>query len=173
MESDFVTRNHIDSLTNDPGTFELLNKYKFPPQDVPFQLPPQQAPSQNFGDYNNSNQAFFGNIFGQIQGYLQSNKKDNNFDGLQLNINADVLRWLILLIILVVLVWVIWQVQKKRRQNPLKKKLAKIEKQIRKLSMHRNPDIKQLTDSKLESYDELDGLEESEVLDDLDDLIED
>jgi hypothetical protein len=149
MEPDFVTRQHLDSLnlSSDPSTFELLNKYKFPPADPKPQMqglsgfsgpPPQQ--------YNNGNaNLLFGNMLGQIQGVLQqmgnSQKQPSksSFDGLQLSVNSDILRWVVLLVILIVLIWVVLKILDKRRKNPMRKRMKKLEKKLRKLKMYRNP----------------------------------
>jgi hypothetical protein len=154
MEADFTIRNHLDSVpTEDLKTFELLNKYKNPPSDIPLQQP--VAPPSNLGG---SNDVMIGNMLGQIQGYLQNlgnqrMDKNNGFDGFQLNIGADVLRWIILIVILIVLIWVILKVTEKRR-NPLHRRMKKLEKQIKKLrSFKKNP--KQLTkDDDLDYSDE-------------------
>lgn len=133
MESDFVTRNHLDSIKSgvDPSTFELLNEYKNPPIDVTLKK------ASNLGGFASNDGMVVGNILGQIQGFLQnlgSKKSSEDSDGLQIKIGADVLKWIALLVIVGILIWIIWKLQTRRRSNPLNRRLKKLEKQLKKLN---------------------------------------
>lgn len=139
-EPDFITRQHLDSLVpcNDPSTFELLNRYKKPPIEVNLPRPPQQfAGSFPVAVQGNNDAVMLGHMIGQLQGTIQNSKATSNFDGLSLNVNSDILRWVVLFIFLALLVWVVFAVQKKLRTNPTVERLERLEKQIRRLKRHR------------------------------------
>lgn len=169
MESDFVTRHHLDSVTrySDPGIADLLHKYRTAPAD-PKPLPnlsnlagfaqPEAASSSN---------VYISNMLGQLQGSIQSmmNKEPSTLagtgSGLQLNVNSDILRWMIVLIFALALVMVMFQYMSYRRRtkNPLKGRLRRLEKEIRKLRSRKNP--AELADSGVDS-----DSDEDEDLDD-------
>lgn len=140
-ESDFITRQHLDSLIpcNDPSTFELLNRYKNPPVEVNLPRPPQQQFMGSFpvAVQGNNDAVMLGHMIGQLQGTLRNQPK-SNLDGLSLNVNSDILRWVVLFIFLALLVWVVFTVQKKLRTNPADERLERLEKQIRRLKRNRN-----------------------------------
>lgn len=106
-EPDFITRQHLDSLvpSSDPSTFELLNRYKNPPVEVNSPRPPQQQFMGSFpvAMQGNNDAVMLGHMIGQLQGTLQNknqNQPKSNFDGLSLNVNSDILRWVILFLFL-------------------------------------------------------------------------
>jgi len=179
-EPDFITRQHLDSLVpcNDPSTFELLNRYKDPPVEVNPPQPPQQPFLGSFpvAVHGNNDVVMLGHMIGQLQGTLQNQNQGqskSNFDGLSLNVNSDILRWVILFIFLALLVWVIFIVQKKLRANPADERLERIEKQLRRLKRHRskrkkNPRILQDEDDDPLAFDDPfeDDVEEFDLLED-------
>jgi len=136
-EPDFITRQHLESLnpSNDPSVFELLNRYKFPPSE-----PKQQAPSQFQGAFpvpvqnNDTNAVMLGHMMGQLQGTLQNQDKKSTFDGISLNINSDVMRWIILLLFLALLAVVVFVVFNRGKETKSSKRLRKLEKQLKKLN---------------------------------------
>jgi len=141
MEFDFTTRHHLDSLAphNDPSIAELLNQYKKPPtagQDL-------QAPVRTGGG---GDSMFLSNLIGQLQGAINSlvygQSQNKQLSGLQLNVNADILRWFLLLVFVLALVFLIIQIMHYRqaRRNPLKKRLKKLEKEIKALRAKKNPE---------------------------------
>lgn len=135
MESDFVTRQHVESLTphSDPSLAEVLNNYKFPPKNPPQpQQPPQMGGYQMpfFGGAPTSNNdMLLGNILGQMQASLQNNQK-GQLDGIFINVN--ILKWLLLIILLAILIWLALKVQKEN-QSPLTRRLKKIEKEMKRM----------------------------------------
>lgn len=150
MESDFTTRHHLDSVVpfSDPGIGELLHKYRNPPIEV--KMPqfagsteaPAQAQAQAQAQASN---AYISNMLGQLQGVVQSmasNRETPNLSGsgLQLSVNADILRWMVVLAFAIVLVVVIFQFMNHRRaKNPLKKRLKRLENEIKALRGRKNP----------------------------------
>ena len=172
MESDFTTRQHIDSLTpvSDPNLTEVLNKYKFPPVFPTAQQQPMgnfAAPYYGPPQGSSNNDMLLGSILGQLQANQQnSNPNQNGLSGFQLNINTEVLRWLLLIILLAVLIWLVLKVQKNRK-NPLKKRLRKLEKEYKRmrksrrkknpqaLEMDQEPD---LLDDDVDDFDDLDDM---------------
>jgi len=157
MESDFVTRQHIESLTpdSDPDMAELMNKYKFPPINP--QLPPQQ--SQNFAPFPlvvpqpHSNDAILiGNMLGQIQGNLQNKSQFGNF---QMSNTIIVLIGFLILFFLAVIVWLI---VRQKKEKPLQRRLKKIEKEMKRLKrLRKNPSKKIKSLPKTDEEDELDN----------------
>jgi len=127
MESDFSIRNEMDSLNNDhdPAIREVLNNYKFPPPQMGQQPPPPPA------YYGSGNEAYLSNLLGQIQGGMANNAQQG-MGGLQLKVDPEVLRWLLLLGFLILIVWLFMK-SKQRRRNPLKRRLKRLEKQMLKL----------------------------------------
>lgn len=181
-ESDFITRHHLDSLvpSSDPSTFELLNRYKHPPIEANPPRPPQQQFMGSFpvAVQGNNDAVMLGHMIGQLQGTLQNQGQNqsqlkSNFDGLSLNVNSDILRWVILFIFLALLVWVVFIVQKKLRDNPTDERLERIEKQLRRLKKHRskrkkNPKILQDEEDDPLAFDDPfeDDVEEFDLLED-------
>ena len=156
MEPDFVTRLHTESLTpyNDPGLSEVLNNYKFPP---PQPQRPQQ-PVQFAG--SSQNDVFLGAMLGQIQASL--NNKPQNYDGFNLSINADVLKWIVALLVLIVVIWLVFTLAK-RETSPLKRRLHKLEKRYKRLKRlkkkKKNPSLPD------ESYADADDIEDFDDFD--------
>lgn len=146
MEPDFVTRNHIESvnLNSDPAIRELINNYKFAPHGTPpGPAHPFQAPFQSpiMGSFpvamgGTADSLVLSNMIGRLQADLERQRAPQDLAGLQLSINADILRWFLLLLIVAVLVWVILQMKKGTKQNRLERKLRRIEKQLVRM---RNP----------------------------------
>ena len=143
MESDFTTRHHLDSVTRfaDPGIGELLLRYRNPPvEPKPIQFSGVEATAPG-----TTPNLYISNMLGQLQGMVQSmanGRPNDNLagSGLQLNINADILRWMIVLAFAIVLVLVLFQYMSYRRtRNPLKRRLRKLENEIRALRAKRNP----------------------------------
>lgn len=133
MEADFSIRKEIDALAGsyDPSLRELLSKYKF---DIPSNLSGVGSNSQPLSGNNDS---IIGNLVGQLQATLNgfhSRKQEDNtkLDGLNLNVNADILRWIIILLFIAFIIWLVL-FRKSKRKNPLNKKLKKIEKDIKEL----------------------------------------
>jgi hypothetical protein len=164
----------MESLTPmpDPGLAEVMNKYKFPPIIATPQPPPQPMggyPQGYYGPMNGSsnNDMLLGNILGQLQSNTQ--KQNTGLDGFQLNINMEILRWLLLIILLAVLIWLIFRVQQKRK-NPLKKRLRKLEKEFKRMRKHRrkNPKALRVEPDEVDELDALD-LKLDALSDDLDD----
>lgn len=145
MEADFTTRHHLDSVNphTDPSIRELLNIYK---------NAPVEAKVPNFSNFDSgsspkSDNLYISNMLGQLQGAINSiTRKDSSFsggDGLQLSVNADILRWMLVLVFLVVFVVVLFQFMSYRRaKNPLKRRLKKLENEIKALRS-RNPDLEE------------------------------
>jgi hypothetical protein len=161
MESDFTTRQHMESLTPmpDPSLAEVMNKYKFPPIiPTPQPQPMGGYPQGHYGPPQGSsnNDMLLGNILGQLQSNTQK-QNTNGLDGFQLNINMEILRWLLLIILLAVLIWLIFRVQQKKK-NPLKKRLRKLEKEFKRMRKHRRKNPKAL-EVDLDEVDELDALD--------------
>lgn len=156
MESDFTTRHHLDSVVpfSDPSMGELLHRYRNPPVEV---KPPQF--SGNSEAPASASNAYVSNMLGQLQGVVQSmmnNKEPQNLSGsgLQLSVNADILRWMIVLAFAIVLVVVIFQFMNRRRaKNPLKKRLKRLENEIRALRGSKNP-IEALEQDEQDEQDE-------------------
>lgn len=146
MESDFTTRQHLDSVVpySDPSMGELLHRYRNPPVEpkMPQFSGATEGPSQTS---NTASNAYISNMLGQLQGVVQSmasNKEPPNLagSGLQLSVNADILRWMIVLAFAIVLVVVIFQFMNRRRtKNPLKKRLKRLENEILALRGRKNP----------------------------------
>ena len=144
MESDFTTRHHLDSVVpfSDPGIGELLHKYRNPPIEVKM---PQFAGSAEAPAQAQASNAYISNMLGQLQGVVHSmanNRETPNLSGsgLQLSVNADILRWMIVLAFSIVLVVVIFQFMNQRRaKNPLKKRLKRLENEILALRGRKNP----------------------------------
>lgn len=142
MESDFTTRHHIDSVTPfaDPGIGELLLRYRQPPIEP---KPVQFSGVEN--QSNSSSNLYISNMLGQLQGTLQSltgNSKETNLSGtgLQLSINTDILRWMIVLAFAIVLVVVLFQCMNYRKtRNPFKRRLRRLENELKALRMRQNP----------------------------------
>jgi hypothetical protein len=142
MESDFTTRQHLDSVVpfSDPSMGELLHRYRNPPVEpkMPQSSGTTEGPSQ-------ASNAYISNMLGQLQGVVQSmasNKEPSNLagSGLQLSVNADILRWMVVLAFAIVLVVVIFQFMNRRKaKNPLKKRLKRLENEIRALHGRKNP----------------------------------
>lgn len=155
MESDFVTRQHIDSLTpaSDPAMAEVLNNYKFPPKNPPQMPTPAPmmggypAPYPYFGGSNND--MLLGNILGQMQAKLDKQENVNNFNGLQFNISMEILRWFVLILVLALLVWLVLKITSKKK-SPLNRRLRKIEKEMKKMRRFRKRNPKQLKDDSME-----------------------
>jgi len=147
MESDFTTRHHLDSVVpfSDPGIGDLLHKYRNPPVEP---KPLQFSGNQGFhGDTQGSSASnvYISNMLGQLQGVVQAmsgaNKEPPNLagSGMQLSINADILRWMLVLAFAIVLVVVLFQFMSKRKaKNPLKKRLRRLENEIKAFRM-KNP----------------------------------
>lgn len=150
MESDFVTRNHIDSVTPfaDPSISDLLLKYRIPPVEIKTPTTHAGLGQQDLaGHSNNASNVYISNMLGQLQGSIQSmmnNKEPQNLagSGLQLNINSDILRWMIVLVFVIVLVIVIFRYMSYRRsitRNPLKKRLRRLENEMKAMRSRKNP----------------------------------
>ena len=163
MESDFITRQHIESLTPDPDPnfAEVLNNYKFPPVSNP--SPPPMIGYNGYPPYfgaapvSSNNDMLLGSILGQLQANQQK-PATSNLDGLQININLKVLSWILIILLLAVLIWLALRAHEARR-NPLKQRLRKLEKQFKKMrKLRRNPEEKApaLEDSFEDSLLELD-----------------
>jgi len=142
MESDFTTRHHLDSVVpfSDPSIGDLLHKYRNPPVETrsPQFSGATEAPAQ-------ASNAYISNMLGQLQGVVQSmanNKEPSNLSGsgLQLSVNADILRWIVVLAFAIVLVVIIFQFMNYRKaKNPLKKRLKRLENEIKALRGRKNP----------------------------------
>lgn len=173
MEPDFSTRHDLESIipNSDPDSYELLNRYKFPPAEHQVPRPPQQQFQGSFpiAVQGNSEAVMLGHMIGQLQGTLQSTTKKSNFDGLSLSVDSDILRWVVLFLFLALLVWVIYTVNKK--DTSADPRLEKLERQIRKLrkrgrrkrKKRKNPEIiQESSDFDDEDFDvkEFDLLEE-------------
>jgi len=139
MESDFTTRHHLDSVVHfsDPSIGDLLHKYRNPPIEIkPTQF---SGPSPVENTATSSSNAYISNMLGQLQGVIQSmagNKEPQQNlagSGLQLSVNADILRWMLILVFAIVLVVVMFQFMNRRKKNPLKKRLRRLENEIRSL----------------------------------------
>jgi hypothetical protein len=173
MESDFVTRQHIDSLVpaSDPNIAEVLNNYKFPPKNPQPQPQPQMggySPYSNFNANNDNNNMFLGAMLGQMQANMQNqNKKE--FDGFQLNINTEVLRWFLVLLLVATLIWLVFKLSS-RGKSSSNRRLKKLERNYRKLMKYKRKNPKPLPDSNIaDDFDDLDDFDDFDDLD-LDDL---
>ena len=145
MESDFTTRHHLDSVVqfSDPSIGALLHRYRNPPVEP--KLPQFSGTSAGEAPTNGSN-AYISNMLGQLQGAIQAmaGNKDQSSNlagsGLQLSVNADILRWMFVLAFALVLVVVMFQFMNRRKtKNPLKKRLRRLEDEIRALRTRKNP----------------------------------
>mgnify|MGYP003978352937 CR=1 FL=1 len=124
MEPDFVTRQHLDSLTpsSDPDMAEVLGKYKFPPATRPPRPPRPMGgygqPAQ-FSAPSSNNDMLLGSMLGQLQANQNQNQTKNSpsSDGFQLSINTEILRWLLLIVLLVVLIWLVLQVRQNKKNS--------------------------------------------------------
>ena len=187
MEPDFVTRQHLESLSNgDSGFAEVLNRYRL--GSAP--SPPPPPPPQYFGNpyhapppvlNGNGDAVLLSNMLGQIQAGIQhtqnnSPSKFSNYDGFQLNINSDILKWVGLLLLVLVLVWLFLKVNKKKKTS-IGKKIDNLQDEIRTLkgtgSSRYNPkpmvksailDSEDDFDSEDLDFEDLDDLEFSEEL---------
>ena len=144
MEPDFVTRNHIDSVPmGDAETRRLLNTYKFPPPQPQQQHQMPQAPAGAFPVFmgGNSDAVMLGNMIGQLQGTInqQNQQRSSGFGGLNLSIDSDVLKWLLLLLVVALLIWVVFKIKSSQRRNPMLKKMKRIEKELKML--RKNPEV--------------------------------
>lgn len=141
MEPDFTTRNHLESvnLNSDSAIRELLNNYKFSPSagtpaggahpfPTPFQSPILGSFPVAMGGAADS--LVLSNMLGRLQADLERQKSPSELSGLSLNVNADILRWLILLIIVAILVWVILKVKNGSKEKRLARKVRRLEKQL-------------------------------------------
>ena len=168
MEPDFVTRQHTESLvsSSDPSIAEVLNNYKFPPETPQPQMPsPMAGYNPQFGSSNN--EMLLGTMLGQMQANMQNKNQPAQSPGFQLNINTEVLRWLIVLLLVATLIWIIFRVSRKEK-SPLRRRLRKLERNYRKLYKARRKNPKALLDSDNDTSDFLD-----DDLDDLDDFDDD
>lgn len=189
MESDFVTRQHLESLSNGDGGFsEVLNRYRVGAQN-PSPPPPQFGgnpyyapnPSLNGGDA-----VLLSNMLGQIQAGIRSNSdnspaRSSNYgqgEGFQLNINSDVLKWVGLLLLVLLLVWLFLRVNKKKKTS-IGKKIDNLQDEIRTLKTSGSrynprqrlikPKLVTPLDQDLEDLDDSADLEDYDF-EDLDDL---
>jgi hypothetical protein len=139
MESDFVTRQHIESLTphSDPHLAEVLNNYKFPPPAVPKPSPPQMGgmPMGVYPVMPSNNDMLLGNILGKMEAKLDGGN-NNTLNGISFSLSSELLKWLILILILAVLIWIVLQFRKPRT-NPVNRRLKKLERQLKKMRRHK------------------------------------
>lgn len=149
MESDFVTNQHVESLQNsDAAMREILNRYKSAPNNP--------SPHQHFSGFSGiSNPGGVGHtdavLLSNMLGQVLANSQRGNFgataatpassDGFQLNINSDVLKWVVLLLLVLLLVWLFLRANKKRK-NPLRKRLALLEDELLSLKKKSHKKIK-------------------------------
>ena len=164
MESGFVTQQHVDSLRHtDPGFAEVLNRYKFAPSNPPVQSQSSGfsgAPNGAVGAVGHTDAVLLSNMLGQIQAGLRGNgptPTGQGFDGFQLNINSDVLKWIVLLLLILLLVWLFLKANKKRK-NPLSKRLEQVESQLHLLKRKSKKSSPAVEDES----DDLDALEMNE-----------
>jgi len=160
MDSDFVTRQHIESLTDGDSSFrEVLNRYKFAPGHSPTKNV-NVAPTSFNGDA-----IMLSNMLGQIQAGVQrlngTNSPSIGSDGFQLNINADILKWVVLLVLVLLIVWLFLRANKRR--NPLSKKVEKLEEDISHLKkfQKKNPKALEAKDE-VDDYEDYDEYEDDE-----------
>lgn len=147
MEPDFVTRNHLDSMpASDPETRRLLNAYKFPPAQPPRQTPP--PPQQLAGTFpvfagGQTDALILSNMIGQLQGTLNQHnqpKQSSNLGGLNISVDSDVLKWLLLIVVIVILIWLVLKMRPAgSRRNPMAKRMKRIEKELKML--RKNPEM--------------------------------
>jgi hypothetical protein len=132
MEYDFSIRKEVDGLNvGDPSIRELLNSYKLPPQG--------SQPTAGFSGPTSfsGNDTYLGNLLGQIQGSVAqlSSSKKRSSEGLQLSIDPEVLRWIVVLSAILLIVWLFFKAESaKRKRNPLNRRLKRLEKQVRRMS---------------------------------------
>jgi len=165
MESDFVTQQHVDSLRHtDPGFAEVLNRYKFAPSNppIPSQISGFSGAPIGAGGVVHTDAVLLSNMLGQIQAGMRGNVPNSTgqgFDGFQLNINSDVLKWIVLLLLILLLVWLFLRANKKRK-NPLSKRLEQVESQLLLLKRKSKKSLPMI----LEDEDDSDSLEIGEDL---------
>jgi len=140
MEPDFVTRQHLDSLANGDKSFaEILNRYGSAPQP---QSPPPGYHGQFYGmppqfHGNGGDAILLSNMLGQIQAGIQRTPDNKGYEGFQLNINSDVLKWVGLLLLVLVLVWLFLKVNKGKK-NPLGKKIDRLHNELQTLKDYKS-----------------------------------
>lgn len=148
MEPDFVTRQHLESVPapTDPETRRLLNSYKFPPSQQPspgFPVPPKAPPAGTFPVFvgGQTDALILSNMIGQLQGTLQQNQTNkSNLGGLNLSIDSDVLKWLLLIVVIVALILLVLKLRPMAaRRNPMTKRMKKIERELKML--RKNPEL--------------------------------
>jgi hypothetical protein len=116
---------------------ELLHTYRNPP--------PEPKPVQFAGAEPSNSNVYISNMLGQLQATIQSMSSNRESPslagtGLQLNINADILRWMVVLAFVIVIVVMLFQFMSRRKaKNPLKKRLKKLENELRALRSRKNP----------------------------------
>lgn len=159
MDSDFTTQSHLESLAqNDPSLREILNRYRSAPGNSNFSGLPV---SSNLGG-GSGNAVLLSNMLGQVQMGIQnlnSSNKNTNLDGFSLNVNADILRWIVLLLLVILLVWLFLKVNKKKK-NPLSKKVERLEEEMGTLKKLRKEKTKDEDEDEDESFeDNLDDLD--------------
>lgn len=154
MDSDFTTNQHIESLSNgDPSLREVLNRYKFATGGIPMK-PSGQMGGHSPSYFGEANAILLSNMLGQLNAKMDNTPpKSGNFDGFQLNINSDVLKWIVLLLLVLLLVWLFLKANQ-RKKNPLSKKIDKLETEI-----HRLKKFKKKKEV-LKDDDDLDDLED-------------
>ena len=160
MESDFTTRQHIESLTphSDPHLAEVLNNYKFPPPSIPKPTPPQMSgiPMGVYPVMPSNNDMLLGNILGKMEAKLDGQGRGGNLNGIQFSLSSELLKWLVLILILAVLIWILLQFRKPRT-NPVNRRLKKLERQLKRMRRKRKKNPKPL---ELDEDDEDDDFED-------------
>tara|TARA_B100000614_G_scaffold228765_1_gene220770 strand:- start:75 stop:560 length:486 start_codon:yes stop_codon:yes gene_type:complete len=147
MESDFVTRQHVESLTphSDPHLAEVLNNYKFPPPSIPKPAPHQFSgvPMGVYPVMPSNNDMLLGNILGKMEAKLDGNNSSNTLNGISFSLSSELLKWLVLILILAVLIWIVLQFRKPRT-NPVNRRLKKLERQLKRMRRKRKKNPKPL-----------------------------
>lgn len=134
MDSDFTTNQHLESLANgDSSLHEILNRYKFAGGTTKSN---NYIPASHSAHFGEANAILLSNMLGQMQAKMDNTSKTVNLDGFQLNINSDVLKWIVLLLLVLLLVWLFLKANK-RKKNPLSKKIEKLEDEISNLKRFR------------------------------------
>jgi hypothetical protein len=103
---------------------------------------------------------------------MQANMQNQNkkeFDGFQLNINTEVLRWFLVLLLVATLIWLVFKLSS-RGKSSSNRRLKKLERNYRKLMKYKRKNPKPLPDSNIaDDFDDLDDFDDFDDLD-LDDL---
>lgn len=135
-EEDFVIRNELDSL----GEFDEL-AYKYSSLGDSSAIPSLKLPSASV-DLSS---------LGFLTQHLQSNIQDLRSErealkalkdpssGFSLNINKEALKWIVLAFFVLILVWLILHYKEDKSEGVVDRRLARLEKQIRRMGRSKKP----------------------------------